>query len=42
MAGQLVHRHVHAGSWSHILGNMWFLAIFGKNVKDSFGHYLAL
>jgi membrane associated rhomboid family serine protease len=32
------------GSWSHILGNMWFLAIFGKNVEDSFGHrgYLAL
>jgi membrane associated rhomboid family serine protease len=31
------------GSWSHILGNMWFLAIFGKNVEDSFGRlrYLA-
>ena len=31
-------------SWSHILGNMLFLAIFGKNVEDSFGHmrYLAL
>jgi membrane associated rhomboid family serine protease len=25
------------GSWSHIIGNMWFLAIFGKNVEDSFG-----
>ena len=25
------------GSWSHILGNMWFLAVFGKNVEDSFG-----
>jgi membrane associated rhomboid family serine protease len=25
------------GSWSHILGNMWFLAIFGKNVEDAFG-----
>ena len=24
-------------SWSHILGNMWFLAIFGKNVEDAFG-----
>ena len=22
------------GSWSHILGNMLFLAIFGKNVED--------
>ena len=26
------------GSWSHILGNMLFLAIFGKNVEDSLGH----
>jgi membrane associated rhomboid family serine protease len=25
-------------SWSHILGNMLFLAVFGKNVEDSFGH----
>jgi membrane associated rhomboid family serine protease len=30
-------------SWSHILGNMVFLAVFGKNVEDAFGHirYLA-
>jgi len=27
---------MHAG-WDHILGNMWFLAIFGKNVEDAFG-----
>jgi membrane associated rhomboid family serine protease len=29
--------------WSHLLGNMLFLAIFGKNVEDAFGHlrYLA-
>ncbi len=26
------------GSWDHILGNMLFLFIFGKNVEDSFGH----
>jgi membrane associated rhomboid family serine protease len=26
------------GSWSHILGNMWFLWIFGDNVEDRFGH----
>jgi membrane associated rhomboid family serine protease len=26
------------GSWSHILGNMLFLAIFGKNVEDRLGH----
>jgi membrane associated rhomboid family serine protease len=25
------------GSWGHILGNMLFLAIFGKNVEDTFG-----
>jgi len=25
-------------SWSHILGNMLFLLIFGKNVEDAFGH----
>jgi membrane associated rhomboid family serine protease len=31
------------GSWDHILGNMLFLAIFGKNVEDALGHarYLA-
>jgi membrane associated rhomboid family serine protease len=31
------------GSWDHILGNMLFLGIFGKNVEDAFGHlrYLA-
>ncbi len=27
---------MHAG-WDHILGNMWFLVIFGKNVEDAFG-----
>jgi membrane associated rhomboid family serine protease len=26
------------GSWFHILGNMWFLWIFGNNVEDSMGH----
>ena len=25
-------------SWSHILGNMWYLWIFGDNVEDRFGH----
>jgi membrane associated rhomboid family serine protease len=31
------------GSWDHILGNMLFLFIFGKNVEDAFGsiRYLA-
>jgi membrane associated rhomboid family serine protease len=26
------------GGWSHIIGNMWFLWIFGDNVEDAFGH----
>jgi membrane associated rhomboid family serine protease len=25
------------GSWMHILGNMWFLWIFGNNVEDAMG-----
>lgn len=25
------------GSWLHIIGNMWFLWIFGNNVEDSMG-----
>ena len=25
------------GGWDHILGNMLFLAIFGKNVEDTYG-----
>ena len=26
------------GGWMHIIGNMWFLFIFGDNVEDRFGH----
>ena len=26
------------GSWMHIIGNMWFLFLFGDNVEDSMGH----
>src|SRR6266850_2392437 len=26
------------GSWSHFLGNMWYLWIFGDNVEDRVGH----
>jgi membrane associated rhomboid family serine protease len=26
------------GGWMHLLGNMWFLWIFGNNVEDSMGH----
>ncbi|MBX9771191.1 MAG: rhomboid family intramembrane serine protease [Candidatus Obscuribacterales bacterium] len=27
------------GGWSHLLGNMWFLHIFGDNVEDRMGHF---
>lgn len=27
------------GGWLHILGNMWFLWIFGDNVEDRLGHF---
>ena len=26
------------GGWMHVLGNMWFLWIFGDNVEDTLGH----
>src|SRR5215467_8772531 len=26
------------GSWMHLLGNMWFLWVFGDNIEDSMGH----
>ena len=26
------------GGWMHIIGNMWYLWIFGDNVEDRFGH----
>src|SRR5205807_7556466 len=34
--GWITSMFLHAG-WVHILGNMLFLAIFGKNVEDVFG-----
>lgn len=27
------------GGWWHVLGNMWFLYIFGDNVEDYLGHF---
>jgi membrane associated rhomboid family serine protease len=26
------------GGWSHVIGNMWYLWIFGDNVEDRLGH----
>ena len=26
------------GSWGHILGNLWFLFIFGDNIEEALGH----
>src|SRR5436305_9226063 len=26
------------GCWSHVIGNMWYLWIFGDNVEDNVGH----
>jgi len=28
---------LHSG-WLHVIGNMWFLWVFGDNVEDRFGH----
>jgi len=30
------------GGWLHIIGNMWFLWIFGDNIEDYLGHSLYL
>lgn len=27
------------GGWMHVIGNMWYLWIFGKNVEDKLGHF---
>jgi membrane associated rhomboid family serine protease len=27
------------GGWLHIIGNMWFLGVFGDNVEDRLGHF---
>jgi membrane associated rhomboid family serine protease len=26
------------GGWSHLIGNMWYLWIFGDNIEDQLGH----
>lgn len=27
------------GSWMHLIGNMWFMWVFGNNIEDSMGHF---
>ncbi|SRR5581483_6827919 len=27
------------GSWMHLIGNMWFMWIFGNNIEDATGHF---
>jgi|SRR5215831_15050501 len=27
------------GGWMHLIGNMWFLWIFGDNIEDRLGHF---
>jgi len=27
------------GGWMHVLGNLWFLHVFGDNVEDAMGHF---
>lgn len=26
------------GGWMHLIGNIWFLHVFGDNIEDQFGH----
>ena len=42
LATMFVSMFMHGG-WLHIIGNMWFLYVFGDNVEDALGHlcYLA-
>ncbi|MDE2291339.1 MAG: rhomboid family intramembrane serine protease [Elusimicrobia bacterium] len=36
--GVLTSMFLHGG-WLHVLGNMWFLWVFGDNVEDRLGHF---
>ena len=37
-ASAVSHMFLHGG-WLHIIGNLWFLWIFGTNVEDSMGRF---
>jgi membrane associated rhomboid family serine protease len=38
IASAVVSMFLHGG-WAHVIGNMWFLWIFGDNVEDRLGHF---
>lgn len=38
VVSSVTHMFIHGG-WFHIIGNMWFLKIFGDNVEDAMGHF---
>ena len=40
LASLVVSMFLHGG-WLHLIGNMWFLWVFGDNVEDTLGHGLA-
>ena len=37
--GHLISSMFMHGSWMHLIGNMWFLWIFGNNIEDAMGHF---
>jgi membrane associated rhomboid family serine protease len=38
LAGTFTSLFLHGG-WLHLLGNMWYLWIFGDNIEDRMGHF---
>lgn len=38
VADLVTHMFLHSG-WMHLIGNMWFLWVFGDNVEDVLGHW---
>ena len=39
LTSMFLHAAPGLSAWMHIIGNMWFLWIFGDNVEDAFGHF---